>query len=124
MGLVSSWLRRWDSKNQIVMNALANIVHADRPGVVIISKPSDPASDVWKVKNVVSIDGARQKLPFGSTFYALEPGRHTLAFGIRGPLGRGARARVEIDVPTTGQVTVLYRPAMWPTGDATADVQM
>lgn len=106
------------------MNALANIVHVDGTGVVIVSKPVDTSADVWRTRNVVSIDGGtRVKLLFGSAFHRLEPGDHHLLFGIRGPLDQGTRAELNISVPADGYVRVRYRPAMWLGGEVTAEVQ-
>jgi hypothetical protein len=109
------------------MEALADVVHADRPGVIIVSKPADPASAPWKPwsRSVVAIDsGIRIRLPFGSTFHPLTPGQHKLSFGYRTVLARSTRARVAIDVPANGQVTVHYRPALWPRGRAAVQVDL
>ena len=106
------------------MDALANRVHVQGTGVVIVSKPADKAADVWKTRNVVSIDGGpRRELLFGSTFHRLDPGGHVLSFGLRGPLGLGTRVEVSINVLADRHVTVFYRPGMWPRGDVTAEVQ-
>jgi len=121
---LNTWLRRRDRENQTVMDALANRVHVQGTGVVIVSKPADKAADVWKTPNVVSIDGGpRRELLFGSTFHPLDPGDHVLSFGLRGPLGLGTRADVRITVPADRHVTVFYRPGMWPSVDATGQVQ-
>src|SRR5436853_6688013 len=105
MGWWASCLRRWDSKNQIVTDAVSGVVHADGPGVIIVSKPADAASapfEPWS-RNVVTIDsGIRTWLPFGSTFHPLTPGQHTLSFGYRRVLARSTRSSVEIAVPAEG----------------------
>lgn len=121
---LSTWLRRRDWDNQAVMDALANRVHVQGAGVVIVSKPADKAADAWKTRNVVSIDGGpRRELLFGSTFHPLDPGDHVLSFGQRGPFGLGTRAEVSINVRADRHVTVFYRPGMWPRGEVTAEVQ-
>jgi hypothetical protein len=82
-----------------------------RSGVQVTTKTPPIAFLFLLFKTKVTIDGDTHVVSWGTNYYALEPGRHSLEIGFRYFFGSNmGRATTEIDVVSGHVVQVTYHP--------------
>lgn len=83
---------------------------APRTGVQLTTKVFPLAFLLLMYKTNVTIDGKSEIVPWGTHFYALSPGRHSIRVGFRYMLGKNMGENgVEVDVLPGQSVNVTYR---------------
>jgi hypothetical protein len=84
--------------------------HPSRTGVLLTTRRFPLAWLFWTFKTDVSIDGEAAVVPWGTHFYQLAPGRHSIRVGFRFMWGKDMGAdEVECDVVQGQTTTVTYR---------------
>lgn len=85
-------------------------LHPSPTGVQVTTKRFPLAWLFWTFKTEVSIDGASVVVPWGTHFYEVAPGQHTIRVGFRFMWGKDMGAdEVECDVALGATTKLLYR---------------
>ena len=102
---ISRLLAKVDARNQVDMDAIAGRVHLSGPGVVFVTSSGE--WQAWAPR--VRIDeGVPHRLPFGTSFVAMDPGTHTLRFENGQPMPwHHDGVDIAVEVPADGQATLI-----------------
>jgi hypothetical protein len=82
-----------------------------RSGVQVTTRTPPIAFLMLLFKTKVTIDGTTHVVPWGTNYYALEPGPHTIEIGFRYFFGSNmGRSTAEFDIAAGHVAVVTYHP--------------
>ncbi len=109
MGWISRVLTFFDERNQRTADAEIDRVQPTGAGIIIDVRPLDGreprlVGHVW-----LWLDGAKQRVPWGTSFVASECGDHTIRLAYKHRYGWRARTERRVTVPAEGHLRVEFR---------------